>query len=49
MFIPDPDPDLSIPDLTTTTKDEGGNICPTFFVATNYTKLEIFLFLTWWV
>jgi hypothetical protein len=40
MFIPDPDFYSSrIPDLTTTTKEEGEKICcPTFFVAPNITK-----------
>jgi hypothetical protein len=56
MFIPDPDFDPSrilvsgsrIPDPKPATKERGNNffvIIKPFFVATNFTKFEIFLFL----
>jgi hypothetical protein len=49
--IPDPEsqiPDLGyrIPEAKTATKERGKKInCPTFFVATNITKLKIILIL----
>jgi hypothetical protein len=48
MFIPDPNFYPSrIPVPTTVTKEKGETIyCPTFFVATNITKLRIIYFST---
>jgi hypothetical protein len=58
MFIPDPgswilpipDPGSQIPDPKTATKDRGGKkfFVKPFFVATNFTKLNIILFLICW-
>jgi hypothetical protein len=40
---------ISDPGSNSSNKREGGNkiCCPTFFVATNTTKLKIILFLNW--
>jgi hypothetical protein len=53
MFIPDPeflpipDPGSRIPDAKTSTKERGENkfVLIPFFVATNFTKLKIILFM----
>ncbi len=46
LFLSIPDPGSLIPEPTTTTEEEGGKVVVIpFFVATNFTKLKMILFL----
>jgi hypothetical protein len=49
-FLPIPDPGSQIPDPKTATKERGEKkfVVITFYVATNFTKLQIILVLKWW-
>ncbi len=49
LLVLDVYPGSRIPNPKTATKERGAkNICCIFFVATNFTKLKIVLFLNWW-